>query len=217
MSRRRRSWWSRSAFPRSGDTEQRAFSFVHGLVKPGMECLRRELMARDEILNLHSSLLEQDNDLDMLLSISGGSPDTKPEVRDVSRPSSPAPPSIFKVGLAALIVPEKGIALVQASPRPRLDTSFLAKAHRHLLSMAQMRRRPPSSTAWCCGLGGMNCLPRDGLPGAARRRAHHGRAGAVSGRIRTGIHPHYAPRSPSCWRAAWPRSSDTATTRSPAC
>ena len=72
-SRRRRSRWSRSASRRpTRDAEQRAFSFVQALVKPAIECLRRELMARDEILNLHSSLLEQDNDLEMLLSVSGG-------------------------------------------------------------------------------------------------------------------------------------------------
>src|ERR1700678_2589109 len=35
-------------------------------------------LARDEILNLQSSMLEQDNDLEMLLSVSGGG-DTKAE------------------------------------------------------------------------------------------------------------------------------------------
>ena len=49
------------------------------LVKPAVECLRRELMARDEILDLHSSLLEQDDDLEMLLSVSGGGEDQRPE------------------------------------------------------------------------------------------------------------------------------------------
>jgi len=43
------------------------------------------------------------------------------------------------VGLAALIVPEKGLALVQPGSEEPLDNSLLAKAHRHLLSMAQMR------------------------------------------------------------------------------
>ncbi len=66
-------------FRQNSDSEQRTFAFVHALVKPALECLRRELMARDEILNLHSSLLEQDNDLEMLLSVSGGGPDAKPE------------------------------------------------------------------------------------------------------------------------------------------
>ena len=44
------------------------------------------------------------------------------------------------MGLAALIIPERGIAVVHASNEAPLDTSLLAKAHRHLLSMAQMRR-----------------------------------------------------------------------------
>ena len=38
-------------------------------------------------------------------------------------------------------MPEKGIALVQVSAESPIDTSLLAKAHRHLLSMAQMRRK----------------------------------------------------------------------------
>ena len=54
------------SFRQNSDGEQRSFAFVHGLVKPALECLRRELLARHEILNLHSSLAEQDNDLEML-------------------------------------------------------------------------------------------------------------------------------------------------------
>ena len=66
-------------FRQNSDNEQRTFAFVHALVKPALECLRRELLARHEILNLHSSLAEQDNDLEMLLSVSGGGADAKPE------------------------------------------------------------------------------------------------------------------------------------------
>ena len=62
-----------------GEAERRAFSFCTALVKPAIECLRRELMARDEILELHNSLLEQDGDLEMLLSVSGGGKDQRPE------------------------------------------------------------------------------------------------------------------------------------------
>ena len=127
-------------FRHTGDGEQRSFAFVHGLVKPALECLRRELLARREILNLHSSLAEQDDDLEMLLSLSGGGQDSKPESATDLKDIVASATEHLKVGLAALIIPERGIAVVHASKESPLDTSLLAKAHRHLLSMAQMRR-----------------------------------------------------------------------------
>jgi len=126
--------------PGNADADLRAFSFVQALVRPGIECLRRELIARDKILNLNSSLLEQDNDLDMLLSITGGT-DSKPESAGDFKAIINRATEHLKVGLSALIVPEKGIALVQVSSASPIDTSILAKAHRHLLSMAQMRKK----------------------------------------------------------------------------
>jgi len=126
--------------PGNADADLRPFSFVHSLVRHGIEILRRDLMARDKILNLNSSLLEQDNDLDMLLSITGGT-DNKPESAGDFKAIVNRATEHLKVGLSALIVPEKGIALVQVSTESPIDISILAKAHRHLLSMAQMRRK----------------------------------------------------------------------------
>jgi len=125
----------------SPEAEPRSFAFVQGMVKPAIECLRRELMARDEIVNLHNSLLEQDNDLEMLLSISGGGADYKPETAGDLKAVVASATEHLKVGMSALIIPEKGIALVQASATAPLDHALLAKAHRHLLSMAQARRK----------------------------------------------------------------------------
>jgi|HubBroStandDraft_4_1064222.scaffolds.fasta_scaffold40358_1 diguanylate cyclase (GGDEF)-like protein len=124
----------------NGDGEQRSFSFVQSLVKPAIECLRRELLARDEILNLQSSMLEQDNDLEMLLSVSGGGDEKAENSNDLKAILASATVHL-RVGMTALIVPEKGIAMVQVSPDAPLDTAVLAKAHRHLLSMTQVRRQ----------------------------------------------------------------------------
>ncbi len=121
--------------PGGGDGDRRSFSFVHALVKPAIECLRRELMAREEILSLHTSLLEQDSDLEMLLSISGA--DNKAEATGDLKAIVASATEHLKVGLAAMIIPENGIALVQASDTEPLETALVAKAHRHLLSMAQ--------------------------------------------------------------------------------
>src|SRR5262249_25511714 len=43
---------------------------------------------------------------------------------------------------AALIVPDKSIALLRSSTQRPADMQLVARAHRHLLSMAQIRREP---------------------------------------------------------------------------
>lgn len=48
------------------ESEHRTFAYVHGLLRPAIECLRRELLAREEIVQLNGSLLEHSQDLDML-------------------------------------------------------------------------------------------------------------------------------------------------------
>jgi diguanylate cyclase (GGDEF)-like protein len=121
------------------ELEQRPFALVYGMLRPAIECLRRELLAREEILQLQGSLLEHNQDLDMLLAMSGGSGDTdsnEDDLRGILRGAV----THLDAGLAALIVPEKGLVLVQPGPAQPLEGTLLAKAHRHLLSMAQMRR-----------------------------------------------------------------------------
>ena len=117
--------------------EQRPFALVHGLLRPAIECLRRELLARDEIVQLHGSLLAHGQDLDMLLAMSGGDGDSnEDELRGILRGAV----AHLQAGLAALIVPEKGLVLVQPGTTDPLEGALLARAHRHLLSMAQIRR-----------------------------------------------------------------------------
>ena len=124
----------------SGSSEGRTFSYVHSLVKAGIECLRRELLARAEILNLHNNLLEQDSGLEMLLSISNsaepGQPHAEIDLKTIMQQAT----EHMQVGLSALIVPENGITLVQQSSSTPLDASLLAKAHRHLMSITRMRQ-----------------------------------------------------------------------------
>jgi diguanylate cyclase (GGDEF)-like protein len=121
------------------EADQRSFALVHGLLRPAIECLRREMLARDAIVQLNGSLLEHNQDLDMLLAMSSGAGDgdsNEDDLRGILRGAV----AHLGVGLAALIVPEKGLVLVQPGVDQPLDGGLLAKAHRHLLSMAQMRR-----------------------------------------------------------------------------
>lgn len=126
--------------PTGNENDRRSFAFVQGLVKPGIECLRRELMARNEILDLHNSLLEQDSGLEMLLSISGGDENSALETMSDLKSIVSSAAEHLQVGLSALIVPEIGITLVMPSAESPLDASLLAKAHRHLMSMARVRQ-----------------------------------------------------------------------------
>lgn len=125
--------------PGGAEGDRRSFSFVHALVRPAIECLRRELMAREEILTLHTSLLEQDSDLEMLLSVSGS--ESRPEAAGDLRAIVASATEHLRAGLSAMIIPEYGIALVQAADQDPLETSLVARAHRHLVSMAKARRQ----------------------------------------------------------------------------
>ena len=87
-------------------------------------------------------------------------------------------------GLAAIIVPDKGLVMVRREPKHAIDASLVARAHRHLMSTAQLRPRAGDRQSH-----GAQGRQRDArlsgavLSGPARRRARHRRAGAVSRRL----------------------------------
>jgi len=122
------------------EKESRSLAFVHGLVRPALEILGRELQNRQLIVDLSGSLVEQDQDLDMLLAVSGndGSGDDGggDELKTILR----AAIDHIQGGLAAIIVPEKGLVLVRQQPNHAMEASLVARAHRHLMSTAQLRR-----------------------------------------------------------------------------
>jgi len=126
----------------SHEGEQRAFSFVHALIRPALECLRRELVARHSLDLLAESLSARDRDLELVLAVSR---------RDGACPGDDA--SALRVilentvehlgcALAALLVPEKSLVLFRMSQEQPADGRLLAQTHRHLLSLGQVRRDP---------------------------------------------------------------------------
>lgn len=119
--------------------EHRPFATVAALVRPAIDCLRREVLARREIIELHSTLAEHDGDLEMLLDVAGNVVDDRGDPDDLKTIVTSAAEHI-SVGLAVLIVPEKNLVLVQPSGDEPLNAGLIARAHRHLLSMAQTRR-----------------------------------------------------------------------------
>ena len=123
-------------------TEQRTIAFVHALVRPALEILARELLNREHIQRLSGSLAEQDGDLDMLLSVSAGDPSSEDGGGDELKAILRAAVERIQCGLAAIIVPDKGLVMVRRHAQHAIDASLVARAHRHLMSTAQISREP---------------------------------------------------------------------------
>ncbi|MEO7774360.1 MAG: EAL domain-containing protein [Steroidobacteraceae bacterium] len=134
---------------RSGETEQRQFEFVYTMAKPALEVLRREIVSRASIDSLNSTLFSRDRDLEsrdrdleVLLSASGDdgrdSVDTTDDLKSILQNAT----DHLRCSLTALIVPEKSLVVMRTSGDQAPDRSVLAKTHRHLMSLAQMRREP---------------------------------------------------------------------------
>src|SRR5947209_5459626 len=125
------------------EAEARAFALVHALLRPALECLRRDLMARVAIDQLNRTVNTLDKDVELLLG--DGTADSAP----AGGGGADGLKGILQQALdhlhcstVALIVPGKSIAMVRTNGKRPADTQLVARAHRHLLSMAQMRRQP---------------------------------------------------------------------------
>jgi diguanylate cyclase (GGDEF)-like protein len=120
--------------------EPREFSFVYSLLRPALECMRRDLLAHAAIEALHGTVSALDGDLELLLAdggakaASGGPDDLKHLLQGAV--------AHLKCAMGALIVPEKSLALMRTAPDCKADGTLLARTHRHLMSMAQMRPEP---------------------------------------------------------------------------
>lgn len=124
---------------RIGDGEQQSFAFVNGLLRPALECLRRDFQSQSNIRNLSESLSSRDKDLELLLAVSsdredGGTDDLKTLLQNAT--------SHLKCAMSAIIVPEKGLVQVYSDPDSGADSGIVAKTHRQLLALTQTRREP---------------------------------------------------------------------------
>jgi diguanylate cyclase (GGDEF)-like protein len=123
------------------DAENRGFTFAHSLLRPVLECLRRDLLSRAAIDQLSRTVTARDRDLELLLADGSGdrpAGDGADELKNILQQA------IEHVGCstAALIVPNKSIAMLRSATQRPADMQLVARAHRHLLSMAQIRREP---------------------------------------------------------------------------
>jgi diguanylate cyclase (GGDEF)-like protein len=120
-----------------GETEVLPFSFVHDHLRPAMELLRRDLLARASIDMLNESLSARDKDLELLLSVTGshpqlgGSDDLQTLLANAA--------NHLKCVLAGIVVPDKGLTLTFPDDH---DSSILQRTQRQLLAITQTRRDP---------------------------------------------------------------------------
>jgi diguanylate cyclase (GGDEF)-like protein len=150
------------------DSEGRGFAFAHALLRPVLECLRRDLLSRAAIDQLSRTVSSRDRDLELLLADGAAdhpAGDGADELKGILQQA------IEHVGCstAALIVPDKSIALLRSNTRRPTDTQLVARAHRQLLSMAQTRREPviinklaPNSTMGILPYKILSCPLRSG-------------------------------------------------------
>ncbi len=127
--------------PAPNESEPRAFSFAHSLLRPALECLRRELLTMHSVEELKASVSELDQDLELLLADATDAnmaPDGADELKSLLQRMV----GHLKCTVAALIVPEKGIALVRGATDSKADGQLIARAHRQLLQIATANTHP---------------------------------------------------------------------------
>ena len=125
------------------EADTRSFSLAYALLRPAIECLRRDIMARVAIEELNRTVTALDKDLELLLADGAADRPTTADGADDLKGILQQAIDHLHCATAALIVPDKSIALVRSRGTERpADMQLVARAHRQLLSMAQMRREP---------------------------------------------------------------------------
>lgn len=130
------------ASERAAESEPRPFGFVHALLRPALECLRRDLLAHTSIATLREAVSDLDHDLELLLLEPPRAAASGNTVAEELKTLLHAVVERLKCAIAALIVPEKSLAVVVTAGDHKPDSLILARTHRQLLSMAQMRPGP---------------------------------------------------------------------------
>jgi diguanylate cyclase (GGDEF)-like protein len=122
---------------RAGDADSLPFSYVHDHLKPALELLRRDLLARADIDQLNESLSARDKDLELLLSVTGSHPTAAGSDDLLSLLANAS--NHLKCVLAGIVVPDKGLVLTHPDNG---DSSILTRTQRQLLAITQTRRDP---------------------------------------------------------------------------
>jgi diguanylate cyclase (GGDEF)-like protein len=124
----------------------RPFALVEGLLRPVLECLRRELLAQYSIDDLQRNLSLRDRDLELLL---GASPDGTVADDSADELAQLVQGCVDHLGCAvgALLIPDKNIAVCRTGngTAPKEGAAVLTRCHRPLLAWTQMHRQTLTS------------------------------------------------------------------------
>ena len=122
--------------------EARPFTLVHGLLRPVLECLQRELGSQHDIGELQRDLVVRDGDLELLLG------DAQDETTNNGSPEDFAQLVQGCVGhlgcsVGALVIPDRNIAVCRTGEGtlPRAGADVLTQTHRPLLAWTQQQRK----------------------------------------------------------------------------
>jgi hypothetical protein len=140
------------------DVDARSFSFAYALLRPAIECLRRDLMARVAIDSLNRTVTALDKDLELLLA--DGAPDHKSQRVDRSRQEHCAGP-----------LAQQRAALGHATRRARAPSTPVHGAAAPRAGDHQQARAQQYV--------GDHAVPDSVLPAALAGGPHHRRAGHV--------------------------------------
>jgi diguanylate cyclase (GGDEF)-like protein len=120
----------------------RPFEMVQSLLRPALECLRRELAAQYNIGDLQRNLSLRDRDLELLL---GGTPEDASHADSADDLAQLVQGCVDHLGcsVGALLIPDKNIAVCRTGREtpPREGTSVLTRVHRPLLAWTQLHRQ----------------------------------------------------------------------------
>jgi diguanylate cyclase (GGDEF)-like protein len=121
----------------ANDANVLPFSYVHDHLRPALELLRRDLLARADIEKLNEHLSARDKDLELLLSVTGSHPQASGSDDLQSLLSNAA--GHLKCVLAGIVVPDKGLTLTWPESG---DATILTRTQKQLLAITQTRRDP---------------------------------------------------------------------------
>jgi diguanylate cyclase (GGDEF)-like protein len=126
--------------------DPRPFQLVHGLLRPALECLQRELGAQYSIGDLQRSLMVRDRDLELLL---GATQDEASGGESTDDFAQLVQGCVDHLGcsVGALLIPDKNIAVCRTGEGTpaRAGADVLTRTHRHLLAWTQLHRQTMTS------------------------------------------------------------------------
>lgn len=123
-----------------GSNGARSTAFMHGLLRPALQVLARELAHQQSVCDLRKNLTSRDGDLALLLEASGAAHD-----KDNDNLEQLLANCVRNLDCAvgALLIPERKIALSCAAEGALrgTDAAILEKTQKHLLTWVQVQRR----------------------------------------------------------------------------